>query len=79
MAAFSDHTAVLAATPPAPPEVAQRWAAILGASGGAMPVFPLPLGDVAVPPPAVVEVRDVLDADEVRALPGGSPTTAACG
>jgi len=66
VAAFSDHTAVLAAMPPAPPEVSQRWAAILGASGGAMPVFPLPLGDVAVPPPAVVEVRDVLDADEVR-------------
>jgi hypothetical protein len=31
-----------------------------------MPVFPLPLGDVEVPPPAVVEVRDVLDAGEVR-------------
>lgn len=66
VAAFSDHTALLAAMPPAPREVSQRWAAILGASGGAMPVFPLPLGDVEVPPPAVVEVRDVLDAEEVR-------------
>ena len=65
VAAFADHTAVLAAMPPAPPGVPERWAAILEASGG-MPVFPLPLGEVAPPPPAIVEVRDVLDADEVR-------------
>lgn len=65
VASFADHTAVLAAMPPAPPAVHERWAAILQASGG-MPVFPMPLGEASPPPPAVVEVRDVLDAQEVR-------------
>lgn len=60
--AFADHTAALRARPPAPGHVRRRWADILEAEGGVMPLFPLPLGDVSAPTPEVVEVRDVLDA-----------------
>lgn len=67
-APFAEHTAALAARPPAPPEVHARWAEILRAGAGGMPTFPLDLGDIAAPRPEVVEVRDVLDADEVHAL-----------
>lgn len=64
---FAEHTAVLAAQPPAPEEVHREWAEILQRSGGVMPRFPLPLGDVSSPRPDVVEVVDILDADELAA------------
>lgn len=67
-AAFGEHTLELAARPPAPPHVHERWARILERGGGEMPVFPLDLGDVSVPREEVVEVRDVLDPDGVAAL-----------
>jgi hypothetical protein len=63
--AFAEHTAVLEAMAPAPAEVAERWAQILAAENGAMPIFPLPLGDVSSPRPAVVDVREVLDAEGI--------------
>ncbi|MDQ8046685.1 MAG: hypothetical protein AAGC46_17715 [Solirubrobacteraceae bacterium] len=66
--AFAEHTAVLAAMPAAPAEVHGRWAAILEAGEGIMPRFPLPLGQLDPRPPEVVEVRDVLDAEESRRL-----------
>lgn len=66
-AAFAEHTAALAAQPPAPPEVTARWSAVLDRSGGVMPRFPLPLGDVSAPVPDVVEVVDVLDTHELAA------------
>lgn len=65
--AFADHTADLAAQPPAPEEVHREWADILTRSGGVMPRFPLPLGDVSGPRPDVVEVIDILDARELAA------------
>ncbi len=65
---FAEHTAVLAAMPTAPAQIAKRWADILGAGGGAMPTFPLPLGDLSPPPAEVVEVRDVLDAEGTEQL-----------
>lgn len=67
-AAFAEHTAELAARPPAPDEVHRRWAAILARGGGEMPVFPLDLGDITVPREEVVEVRDVLDPAGVAAV-----------
>ncbi|MDX2376403.1 condensation domain-containing protein [Microbacterium sp. LRZ72] len=68
VAPFSEHTAHLDRMPPAPGEVHARWAAILEAEGGRMPTFPLPLGDVATAHDEIVEVRDVLDAAQTRAL-----------
>ncbi|WOP20070.1 peptide synthetase [Raineyella sp. LH-20] len=65
--AFAEHTAVLAARPPAPAEVVGRWAEILRRAGGVMPVFPLSLGDVSRPRPDVVEVVDILDTEELAA------------
>lgn len=65
---FEEHTAELVARPPAPPEVRQRWAEVLEASGGVMPCFPLPLGDLSVLRPETVEVRDVLDSRQVSRL-----------
>ncbi|WP_323791417.1 peptide synthetase [Nocardioides sp.] len=65
---FEEHTAALAARPPAPDDVRRRWAEVLEASGGVMPCFPLPLGDVSVLRPEVVEVRDVLDSRQVARL-----------
>lgn len=59
--AFAEHTAELAARPPVPAPVAERWREILEAGDGAMPGFGLPLGDLAEPRTAVVEVHDVLD------------------
>lgn len=67
-AAFVEHTRALAAMPEAPADVIAHWQAILRAGGGAMPVFPLPLGDVSQVSPAVVEVRDVLDGDQLARL-----------
>ncbi len=63
--AFAAHTAELAARPDPPDEIRDRWAEILAAGGDAMPTFPLDLGDVTVVHPEVVEVRDVLDSDEL--------------
>ncbi|WOQ16504.1 condensation domain-containing protein [Raineyella sp. W15-4] len=65
--AFAEHTALLAAQPPAPAEVTARWAEILRRAGGVMPVFPLSLGDVSRPRPDVVDVVDILDAGELAA------------
>ncbi|MBO9532344.1 MAG: hypothetical protein J7513_05155 [Solirubrobacteraceae bacterium] len=65
---FAEHTAQLERMPPAPPEIAPRWAAILKAGGGTMPAFPLPLGASRPVPGEVVEVRDVLDAAETARL-----------
>ena len=65
---FAEHSALLEAMPPAPPEVHTRWAEILDAGGGTMPVFPLPLGDLSPVPAEVVEVRDVLDQVETEQL-----------
>ncbi len=61
---FAEHTAALAAMPPAPDHVHRKWSEIFEASAGTMPVFPMPLGDISTPRPEVVEVRDVLDAEE---------------
>jgi len=63
---FAEHTAALAAMPSAPEHVHRRWAEILDAGGGVMPTFPLPLGDLSTAPPEVVELRDVLDAEELE-------------
>ncbi|GAA1853644.1 peptide synthetase [Microbacterium koreense] len=63
---FAMHSAALETKPLAPTSVTDRWAAILAAGGGVLPVFPLPLGDLSSPRPEVVDVRDLLDADEVR-------------
>jgi mycolipenoyl-CoA---2-(long-chain-fatty acyl)-trehalose mycolipenoyltransferase / long-chain-acyl-CoA---trehalose acyltransferase len=68
VAAFAEHTAVLAAEPPAPDAVVTRWRDILAAAGGTMPVFPFDLGDVSAPRAEVVEVRDVLDAEGAARL-----------
>ncbi|RKT35575.1 condensation domain-containing protein [Microbacterium sp. AG1240] len=65
-APFAEHTDLLERMPPAPSHVSERWEAILAAEAGAMPMFPLPLGDVSRPRRAVVEVRDVLDSAELR-------------
>lgn len=65
--AFAEHTALLAAQPPAPAEVIEHWDEILRRAGGVMPVFPLPLGDVSEPQPDVVDVVDILDAGELAA------------
>ncbi|MEA5454722.1 peptide synthetase [Sinomonas sp. JGH33] len=67
-AAFVDHTRALAAMPEAPAQIIAHWREILRAGDGGMPVFPLPLGDVARPSPAVVEVRDVIDGDQLARL-----------
>lgn len=65
--AFAEHTAVLASQPPAPEDVRRRWADILRRSGGVMPRFPLPLGDISSPRADVVDVADILDAAELAA------------
>ncbi len=62
---FGEHTAELLTRPAAPEDVHRRWAEILDRSGGVMPRFPLPLGDVSEPRPDVVDIVDILDADEV--------------
>lgn len=66
--AFAEHTHALRERPAAPPEVRSRWAEVLGAAGGVMPRFPMPLGDVATPHRERVEVRDVLDVDDSAAF-----------
>jgi hypothetical protein len=66
--AFAEHTALLDAMPPAPPEIHRRWADIVEAGGGTMPLFPLPLGQLDPLPAEVVEVRDVLTAEGTEQL-----------
>lgn len=61
---FADHTQSLRERPPAPREVRDEWSRIITDGGGVMPRFPLPLGDISRKQAAVVEIRDVLDADE---------------
>ncbi len=68
VATFNEHTALLEAAPPAPAEVHDAWRAILDAGEGVMPRFPLSLGDVSAPRPEVVEVHDVLDAEQLHLL-----------
>ncbi|GAA1701390.1 hypothetical protein GCM10009808_19170 [Microbacterium sediminicola] len=68
--AFADHSAELATRPPAPAEINTRWAEILEAEGGRMPIFPLTLGDVSTARAEIVDVRDVFDADEMEDFHG---------
>lgn len=63
-ASFAEHSAALEARPPAPAEVHQRWAEILDAEGGVMPLFPLPLGSPEFLGDSIVDVRDLLDAGQ---------------
>lgn len=65
--AFAEHTRALQDHPEAPAEIHRRWAEVLEASGGVMPVFPLPLG-AGGPQPERVEVRDVFDVDRSAAF-----------
>ncbi len=65
---FADHTAALVAREQAPQDVRDRWREVIEASGGVMPTFPLPLGDVETPVPERVELRDVLDVDALAWL-----------
>ncbi|KXP02131.1 GNAT family N-acetyltransferase [Tsukamurella tyrosinosolvens] len=64
---FVDHTRALADRPAAPEDVRRRWAEIITASGGVMPLFPLPLGTPEAHRERV-EVRDVFGTDEVAAF-----------
>lgn len=58
---FAEHSAELAARPSAPAVITRRWAEILDAENGQLPLFPLTLGDVSRVREEIVEVRDVLD------------------
>ncbi len=62
---FAEHSAVLESMPPAPRQVRERWSQILTAGGGAMPTFPLPLGEISRPVAEVVDVRDVFDTTDL--------------
>lgn len=64
---FAEHTVELARLDPAPEEIRQRWDEVIEAGGGAMPRFPLPLGD-PTPQPERVVIRDVLDLGELAAF-----------
>ena len=66
--AFAEHSAELAARAPAPEAITTRWAEILDAEGGQMPLFPLTLGDVAGSRSEIVDVRDVFDGSEFEAF-----------
>ncbi|GAB2898523.1 condensation domain-containing protein [Neomicrococcus lactis] len=57
--AFAEHTKSLSERPSAPEEIHSRWQEVIEAGGGAMPRFPLPLGEPTIQPERVV-VRDVL-------------------
>ncbi|MCK5891957.1 condensation domain-containing protein [Aeromicrobium sp.] len=65
---FAAHTLLLEQQDATPHWVGRRWAEVLAAGGGSLPVFPLPLGDVSEPRAEVVEVRDVLDPGQLEAL-----------
>ena len=76
--AFVEHTAALLARPSPPGPVRRRWADVLEAEGGVMPLFPLSLGDVSTPKRQVVVVRDVLDpagTARLEAAAGGEVVT----
>lgn len=62
---FAAHTELLASRGRPPQDVVSGWREILDAGEGAMPGFPLALGDLVVPQEEVVEVRDVFDAEEL--------------
>lgn len=62
---FAAHTQALVDRPRAPREIRDRWAEILADCGDVMPRFPLGLGEDAGLQHERVEVRDVLDVDEV--------------
>lgn len=68
VASFAEHSAALEARPPAPTRVHERWLEILAAEGGVMPLFPLPLGDPDFAGDSVVDVRDLLDAEQAARL-----------
>ena len=64
-AGFAEHSAALEARSPAPEHVHRRWSEILDTEGGVMPLFPpLPLGDPSFIGDSIVDVRDLLDADQ---------------
>lgn len=63
-ASFAEHSALLEQAPPAPAEITARWHRILDDGAGAMPRFPLDLGDLDELKDEVVVVRDVMDAAE---------------
>jgi hypothetical protein len=65
--AFSEHTVALEQQPPAPAQIHRRWDEIIDAGNGAMPRFPLPLGDPS-PQPERVVIRDVLDLESLAAF-----------
>ncbi|MEZ0053973.1 GNAT superfamily N-acetyltransferase [Mycobacterium sp. MAA66] len=65
--AFVTHTQALLDRPTAPERVRERWAQIIGESGGVMPRFPLSLGESGAHPERV-EVRDVFDVDDGAAF-----------
>ncbi|GAA3529745.1 peptide synthetase [Aeromicrobium flavum] len=71
--AFSEHTVALEQRPPAPAEVHRRWAEVIESGGGAMPRFPLPLGD-PTPQPERVVIRDVLDLESLAAFSARAAT-----
>jgi hypothetical protein len=63
--AFAAHTQALASRPRAPRSARERWGEILAHCGDVMPRFPLDLGENSRPQHERVEVRDVLDVEEV--------------
>ncbi|MBF4161997.1 GNAT family N-acetyltransferase [Nocardioides acrostichi] len=65
---FADHTRALRERPQAPAEIRRRWSEVLGACGGVMPRFPMPLGDLSTLQVERVELRDVLDVDAIAAF-----------
>lgn len=65
---FAAHTAMLEQRPAASAELTARWREIIRAGGEVMPTFPLPLGDLSVPREEVVEIHDVVDAQELAQL-----------
>ncbi|WP_010524107.1 N-acetyltransferase GCN5 [Nesterenkonia sp. F] len=67
-APFAAHTAAMAERRDPPRRIIRRWREILDAGGGAMPQFPLPLGDLTTPHGEVVALRDVADAAELGLL-----------
>ena len=66
--AFADHTRALRERDTAPADVRRRWSEVLGACGGVMPRFPMPLGDVDTQQRERVDLRSVLDVDETAAF-----------
>lgn len=67
-AAFADHTRALAQAPPAPADIHRRWQQILSDGHGAMPTFPLPLGQLTPTPAEAVTTKVVLDGGQLQDL-----------